>query len=340
MFGWLRWLLPWRPEVARRRILSGTARSGIRVNGSLELARSESLVRLPAQLIATTINVTDCRNLKSLPSGLRCWELILRRTELRWLPPDLQVTHRIDAEGCRRLRAIPALEVERLHLGGCTALEQLPEGLRVRWLDISGCARLTEIPASAAPTIEHLTARDCTNLAVLPEGLSNLRTLDLRGCRKIETLPSEIRVRQWIDVAGTSLFGLPWSLKSTKVQWRGVPVPDWVAFEPESITVEGILKEPNLEMRRVLLERFGIERFMLSAHTEVVDSDQDAGGPRQLLRVQFDGGEALLCVAVQCPSTGNRYVLRVPPQIRTCRQAVAWTAGFTNPDDYQPMVET
>jgi hypothetical protein len=26
--------------------------------------------------------------------------------------------------------------------------------------------------------------------------------------------------------------------------------------------------------------------------------------------------------------------------MKTCRQAVAWTAGFDDPDDYRPLVET
>ena len=47
-----------------------------------------------------------------------------------------------------------------------------------------------------------------------------------------------------------------------------------------------------------------------------------------------------LCRPFPVPATGRRYVLRVPPQTRTCRQAAAWIAGFDNPDDYQPLAET
>jgi hypothetical protein len=43
---------------------------------------------------------------------------------------------------------------------------------------------------------------------------------------------------------------------------------------------------------------------------------------------------------VACPSTGRRYALRVPPTMRSCRQAAAWTAGFDNPDLYRPLIET
>jgi hypothetical protein len=47
-----------------------------------------------------------------------------------------------------------------------------------------------------------------------------------------------------------------------------------------------------------------------------------------------------MCVCVVCPSTGRQYVLRVPPTMRSCRQAAAWIAGYDNPADYRPLAET
>jgi hypothetical protein len=34
------------------------------------------------------------------------------------------------------------------------------------------------------------------------------------------------------------------------------------------------------------------------------------------------------------------YMLRVPPQVRTCRRAAAWLAGFEHERDYNPLIET
>jgi len=42
----------------------------------------------------------------------------------------------------------------------------------------------------------------------------------------------------------------------------------------------------------------------------------------------------------RCPSTGRKYLLRVPPHIADCRAAAAWLAGFNNPDEYRPVQET
>jgi hypothetical protein len=50
--------------------------------------------------------------------------------------------------------------------------------------------------------------------------------------------------------------------------------------------------------------------------------------------------EDLVCVSVICPSTGRQYVIRVPPTVTTCHQAIAWVAGFDDPDQYRPVAES
>ena len=42
----------------------------------------------------------------------------------------------------------------------------------------------------------------------------------------------------------------------------------------------------------------------------------------------------------RCPTTQREYLLPVPNNVITCRQAAAWMAGFDNPDDYAPIQET
>ena len=187
--------------------------------------------------------------------------------------------------------------------------------------------------------VGRLNARGCSRLRSLPRELSVSR-LDISDCVNLEELPDGVRVSTEIEIANTALTGLPPSLADVRLLWRGVPIAPRIAFEPGSITVAEILSESNSELRRVLLERFGLERFLTEANPEVLDQDRDAGGERKLLRVPMEGDEALVCILVLCPSTGRRYILRVPPTMKTCRQAIAWTAGFDNPDDYRPLVET
>jgi hypothetical protein len=285
------------------------------------------------------LNLARDPALDKLPSGIQCDRLNVSGTRLEWLPPDLQVRERIDATNCARLRYLPALKVTELELRGCRALTSLPDGLDAERLNISDCPQLTGIPIGLGRRLTHLIARNCTGLATLPEEMTGLSVLDVSGCGSLETLPGDLQARR-IDVAGTRLTSLPGSLRSTQIFWNGVWVNYDIAFHPESIRVRDIFREENIERRRVMRERIGNERFVRESAARVIDRDEDRGGERRLLRIRMDGEEDFVCVDVQCPSTGHRYILRVPPDMRTCRQAIAWTAGFVAPDLYRPVVET
>ena len=182
--------------------------------------------------------------------------------------------------------------------------------------------------------------RDCTSLRELPAWLKRVGQLNLRGCANVATLPAGLIVTGWLDLGGTRITQLPKSLTGVSLRWRGIPISPRIAFQPESITAKEILGEKNAELRRVLLERMGFEQFLTQAKADVLNKDRDAGGERRLLRVRLKDDEDLVCVSVFCPSTARQYLIRVPPTMTTCRQAIAWTAGFDNPDDYRPLVET
>jgi hypothetical protein len=147
-------------------------------------------------------------------------------------------------------------------------------------------------------------------------------------------------VRSWIDIGGTGITSLPDSLSGIGLRWRGVPVSAQIAFFPETLSGSDILAERNAELRRVMIERVGFDKFLRDVNAEVLDNDRDRGGERKLLRVPLKDDEPIVIVSVHCPSTGRQYLVRVPPTTRTCHQAVAWTAGFDNPDDYAPVAET
>jgi hypothetical protein len=314
----------------------------MRVTGRLNLANAGWLTRLPRKLEAEAIDISGCARLSELPEKLKCAELTLQRTQVKCLPAGLEVSRRIDATGCECLRAVGALRVSELILRGCAALVQLSGGLRVRHLDVSRCGRLAELPTSTAKSLWDLDVSECQSLTELPRGLGQLRTLNLRGCTNLRSLPGDMRVHSWIEVADSGIEGLPQSLESAQVVWRGVRVSDRIAFHPDTITVREILRETNVELRRVLLERVGMEWFCTNAQTQVVDCDFDSGGERRLMRVVFDGGEDedIVCLEVRCPSTERKYLLRVPPQITGCAQAAAWLAGFNNARQYRPLMET
>ena len=123
--------------------------------------------------------------------------------------------------------------------------------------------------------------------------------------------------------------------------WHGVRVPAVVIEQPESLTAPVVLQEQNAEIRRVMLERLGHDRFLLSLKARPVDRDPRYG---DLYRVSQPGDEDLVLVRVvnatpEPDGERKRYVLRVPPTVRNAHEAVAWT--FSVPvADYAPQIET
>jgi hypothetical protein len=276
-----------------------------------------------------------------LEPNTRYTALDLSETDIEELPEGLSVQFGLRLRGCRKLRRLPlGLSVGSLDVSDCTRLEGLPEGFSASFVDISGCAQIESWPQNATLSIGRLRARNCTGLTSLPKWLGRLSQLDIADCAQINTVPDGLEVTSWIDLAGTGIRSLPASLADVGLRWRGVTVDERIAFRPQEITAQEVLHEPNAELRRVKMERMGLERFLTESNPEVLDRDKDAGGERKLFRVQLEGDEPLVCVSVNCPSTGRHYLLRVPPGTRTCREAVAWTAGFDNPKDYAPLVET
>jgi hypothetical protein len=351
---------PFTAEEAQRLIYSATTQPTLRFKGRLSFNSGElnalhtSLVgdaadfsgrshieSLPPNMNVRHLKANKCPALKHIGAGLRAWHLELRETALIELPDDLQVEFKIDLTGCTKLQRLPkGLKTGVLILAGCEALQSLPDEMDLSFLDITGCKNLIRFPASGRLHCGRLVARDCVNLEALPDWIEPLAALDLRGCAKLRALPAGIRVDGWIDIAGTQITALPQSLRGVGLRWRGVPVTEQIVFRPETLAADDVLKERNAEVRRVILERVGFERFLELAHAKVLDTDRDKGGERRLVHVDMNGDEDLRCVSFICPSTGRQYIIRVPPTVSTCHAAVAWMAGFDNPDEYNPAAES
>jgi len=131
-------------------------------------------------------------------------------------------------------------------------------------------------------------------------------------------------------------FGDGWGVFA----WHGVIVPGYVVLLPEPLTFDLIEAEPNVEVRRVLIERFGLDQYLREGRVAKMHEDQCG----ILYRMQSREDEPILVVRVmnstpEPDGTIKEYFLRVPPTMQRARQAVAWTFGLTE-EEYQPLVET
>jgi len=119
---------------------------------------------------------------------------------------------------------------------------------------------------------------------------------------------------------------------------RGVRMPPkkYEQFLAGQLPAKDILAIRNSEVRRILIEDIGYARILAQMLHEVIDRD----GEQELVRIVWRVREEPIClVKVKCPSTGAYYTLRVPPSMKTVKEAVAWT--FNVPaGDYVPENET
>lgn len=114
--------------------------------------------------------------------------------------------------------------------------------------------------------------------------------------------------------------------------WHDVIVDRDIIMSPEKITAERITGEQNAEIRRVLLDRFGTGKYIEAMGLKPIHEDETG----QLYRAELQGDpEPLVMVRVIDTSTGRPYFLRVPPEMTTAKQAVAWTFDV-KPQEYNP----
>ena len=307
------------PEQARDHILQGNKRA-IETDGLLDLSNTD-IQEISCPVICQNLDATGAK-LKNLRS-------------------DVEIRARLILDDCRDLTSLPSgLNCGAISLRNCICLNHLPEDFNTWFLDMTGCSRFTRWPKNGKVERGILRLRNCIELQSLPGWLDCLAQLDLAGCVQLRSIPPTVRISGWIDVGGTEIRSLPDSMSEVPIRWRGVPVPRRIAFEPESISAKEILDEPNAELRRVMIERMGYLEFSKDAGAKLIDKDTDQGGERQLLRIELPDDEPLVGISCFCPSTKRQYFLRVPPNMKSCHQAVAWMAGFDDPKLYKPIIET
>lgn len=362
-----------------------TLPTALRVGRSISLRCCRSLQSLPDGLeVAGDLTLDRCRALRELPRGLVVrGTLTLDHVPIRELPDDLVVEGGIVIASCREIRRIPSFRVtgdvmlkkcprvESLDLpitaGGSVRFRGMPALKRVAAelvvkedVRIGGAPELVELPDNLrVPGV--LEVSRCPKLPSLPAGLHVGRIsqvwlahpiLVLDGSTSLRSLPADLRMRGTVSFAGTGIETIPDALVSRLRVWIervAIPAERWL--DPGGAPLDIVL-EPNAEVRRVLLERAGLEDVVARAGLEVRDEDRDPGGARRLLVVRRrrlrdrllrrdaqKGRVTHAFLHCRCPSTARSYLLRVPPGTQTCHDAAAWMAGL-DPADYHPIIET
>lgn len=125
--------------------------------------------------------------------------------------------------------------------------------------------------------------------------------------------------------------------------WHGIVIPDdkkHVIEDPSKITVTELETESNIEVRRVMMDRYGYERYIVDSKAALVQEDKWG----QLFRKEVEGDEAVCMVRVRNSTpepdgTTKHYFLRVPEDTKTAHEGIAWTFDV-KAEDYNPQIET
>jgi hypothetical protein len=88
-------------------------------------------------------------------------------------------------------------------------------------------------------------------------------------------------------------------------------------------------------VRRVMVERYGLSRYLADSGAKMLHEDELG----ELYRADVADDEPLVMVKVlnstpEPDGSRHTFFLRVPPTITKARDAVAWTFGYDNADDY------
>ena len=135
--------------------------------------------------------------------------------------------------------------------------------------------------------------------------------------------------------------------------WHGVNVDQRIIEKPESITAREIQEELNAEVRRVLVERYGLSRYLLDSGAKQLAADEFG----ELYRTELPDDEPLVMVKVlnstpEPDGSKKPYFLRVHHECRpmlpdgelgeaqkpTALNAVASTFGMTGKQYLRQLV--
>jgi hypothetical protein len=108
----------------------------------------------------------------------------------------------------------------------------------------------------------------------------------------------------------------------------------------KTITLQQIENEENIERRRLFTETYGLERYIQDSKAKIISQDEY----RSLYKKDQINDEPIVMVKVKNSTpehdgTYKFYFMRVPPNMKTPKEAIAWTFGL-NKEEYNPNIET
>jgi hypothetical protein len=122
----------------------------------------------------------------------------------------------------------------------------------------------------------------------------------------------------------------------TLYAFHGAILPlHYAELHPHQWQSQWLLTEPNAELRRALIQGIGYARLCQELQAKELDQWREY----TLLEIEQEVDvESIVLLKMTCPSTGYIHTIRVPPEIRSAREAIRWVNWDTDPIEF--AVET
>lgn len=121
--------------------------------------------------------------------------------------------------------------------------------------------------------------------------------------------------------------------------WKGVLVPSWIIERREFVTVRAIGAAQDPQVRRCMIDVLTPERFIAQGGAYRVCEDEAGVLWRQRWRWEAWAAVEVVNGTPEPDGTCKHYFLQVPANMRSAREAVAWTYGLPE-QRYKPGVRT
>lgn len=114
--------------------------------------------------------------------------------------------------------------------------------------------------------------------------------------------------------------------------YNEIAVDEKIIKHPEQLSIKEILATKNTQIKEVMIEKYGLEKFIETLGYFVLDEIKVENAVYQLLSVDIEERDPIVVLKVNCPSTAKKYYLRVPPRFKRFKDALAWTFGISSND--------
>jgi len=283
-------------------------------------------------------------------------KLKLRNNQLTELPDEferLNGLELLDLSG-NPLKYMPPIlrkmtSLKFLHLDNTNIIE-IPEWIselkKLHTLSISDNP-LAQLPASIyqLKQLSHLyLAR--TQITSLPQNdgsamsMPTLQVLDITDT-KIAALPQGTKIMGRLKLGNTPLEILQIHASPQIVELTGFTVTREQFRNRDKLNLDDIYTSyEDQKERQNMLEWIGIENVICCSTHEEIDYAENDDQIHRLLRFKMEPHQPIIILSISNTNTYDPYLLRVPPHITTCSEAMEWMAQFDHPQHYNPLDPT